>query len=44
VIDEMFKNSSYIDLYKVIASTLYNSREIICENKDMATIDNYILS
>jgi len=40
----MLKNSSYIDLYKGIASTIYNSREIICDGKDVATIDGFILS
>lgn len=44
VVDEMLKNSSYIDLYKAIASTIFCSREIIGEIRDTATIDGFILS
>jgi len=44
IIDEMLKNSSYIHLYKGIAATIYNSREIIYEGRDNNTIDGYILS
>jgi hypothetical protein len=40
----MLKNSSYIDLYKGVAATIYCSRQIIYEGRDNSTIDGYMLS